>query len=356
MGIPIRITKIRSKSEYPGLTDSEVKYLELISILTNGTQVEINETGTVLKFSPGIIINNASNAPIQFDCGNERGIGFFLEGILPLIIFGKNKLDLILTGISSTVDDIGVDVIQLVQIPLLKKFGLQDVDFKASSRGENCEVSIKATPIRKLNSVRLTDPGKIKKVRGVAFTSKMNVQMGNRAAYAAKGRLHSFLPDIWIHTEHCKTGSAMLGLALVSESNTGSFISSEYLRGESSYFETLETEVPEDLGTLAVIGLLEEIMYGGFVDSNNQALVLLLMSLSSQSFVRLGRVSSQAVEVLRLIDQVIRVKFNFEEIENPKYQQNTEDDEEQELPFQLPKNFIVSCVGINYENMARIAF
>ena len=139
------------------------------------------------------------------------------------------------------------------------------------------------------------------------------------------------------------------------------------MRGEESHCEHLESEVPEDLGSLAVIHLLEEIMYGGFVDSNNQCLVLLLMSLSgSQSFVRLGRVSSIAVEVMRLINKVVGVKFEFKEIENPKYQMQGENDEEneefeevqknEENSVQLPKNFIVSCTGINYENMARIGF
>ena len=196
MGIPFRITRVRSKSDYPGLTDSEVKYLELISKLTVGSEVEINETGTMIKFTPGIIINNPSGASIVFDCGNDRGIGFFIEGILPFVIFGKNKLNLTLTGLSHSIDDIGVDVIQYVQIPLIKKFGIEDIELKIISRGENCEVSLSVNPIRKLSQINLVDPGKVKKVRGVAFTTKMNVQMGNRAAYAAKGQLHSFLPDI----------------------------------------------------------------------------------------------------------------------------------------------------------------
>ena len=196
MGIPIRITRIRSKSDYPGLTDSEVKFLQLIAKITNGTEVDINETGTVLKFTPGIVINNSSNVPIFFDCGNETTLGYFLEGILPLVIFGKNKLDLSLTGLSNSKDDTGVDVISLVQLPLLKKFGVEDIELKIVSRGENSQVSLKLTPIRRLSPINLVDSGKIKKVRGVAFTSRMNVQMGNRAAYAAKGHLHSFLPDI----------------------------------------------------------------------------------------------------------------------------------------------------------------
>lgn len=358
MGVPIRITNIRSKSEYPGLTDAEVKYLELVAKLTSGSEVEINQAGTVLKFSPGIITNNPTNTSLTFACGSERAVGFFIEGILPFVLFGKNKLSLTLTGLSHHSEDIGIDIIQSVQIPIVKKFGIEDIEMKIVSRGETCEVFFKVTPVRKLGTVSLIDPGKVKKVRGVAFTSKMNVQMGNRAAYAAKGQLHSFLPDIWIHTDHYKFGNAILGITLVAESNTGSVVSSEFLRGEGSHCEHLESEVPEDLGCLAVIHLLEEIMYGGFVDSNNQCLVLLLMALApAQSSIRLGRISSQAVHVLRLIQDVLNVKFEFSEVENTRDAlQKAGYEEDQEELAELPKNIIASCVGISYENMARIAF
>ncbi|OMJ83112.1 hypothetical protein SteCoe_16033 [Stentor coeruleus] len=363
MGTPIKICKIRSKSDYPGLTDSEVKYLELIAKLTSGSEININDTGTVLKFSPGIIVNNPNSVPIEFDCGKGASLGFFIEGILPIVIFGKNKLHLVLKGLSHTADDIGIDVIQYVQIPLLKKFGVEDVNIKILCRGDEGEVVLKVTPIKNLNGVDLQDPGKIKKVRGVAFTSRLNVQMGNRASYSAKGHLHSFLPDIWIHTDHYKFGEALLGITLVAESNTGSFISSEYLRGEASQFDYLESDVPEDLGSLAVIHLLDEITYGGFVDSQNQCLPLLLMALAREkSSLRLGRLSSQAVEVLRLIQFMINITFSFTESDNPKYTQLPENEEEEEAlanepdNSDLPKNIIATCIGLGYQNMARIAF
>ena len=135
-------------------------------------------------------------------------------------------------------------------------------------------------------------------------------------------------------------------------------IASEYMRGEKSHCEHLESEVPEDLGSLAVIHLLEEIMYGGFVDSNNQCLALLLMALANgQSTIRLGRMSSHSVMVLRLIQEVLNVRFKFEEVENSKTLiKEQEEGYENDEKIDLPKNIIASCIGISYENMARIAF
>ena len=46
---------IRSKEVDPGLLGYEVNMLKLVEKITNGTEVNINTTGTRLIFKPGII-------------------------------------------------------------------------------------------------------------------------------------------------------------------------------------------------------------------------------------------------------------------------------------------------------------
>lgn len=46
-------------------------------------QVEINETGTTLKFKPGYVIGGR----VSHDCGTTRSLGWFVEGLIPLAIF-----------------------------------------------------------------------------------------------------------------------------------------------------------------------------------------------------------------------------------------------------------------------------
>ena len=62
-GNSIRINNIRSEYYHTnnedmsiGLQDFEASYLKLIDNMTDGTVIEINETGTTLKFKPGIIV------------------------------------------------------------------------------------------------------------------------------------------------------------------------------------------------------------------------------------------------------------------------------------------------------------
>lgn len=46
-------------------------------------QIEINETGTTLRFKPGYITGGRAN----HDCGTIRSLGWFIEGLLPLALF-----------------------------------------------------------------------------------------------------------------------------------------------------------------------------------------------------------------------------------------------------------------------------
>ena len=47
----------------PGLRDYEASLLRLLDKLTNGMAVEINESGTALKYKPGIVTGGRAWAP-----------------------------------------------------------------------------------------------------------------------------------------------------------------------------------------------------------------------------------------------------------------------------------------------------
>lgn len=46
-------------------------------------QVEINETGTTLRFKPGYV----TGGRVSHDCGTTRSLGWFIEGLIPLALF-----------------------------------------------------------------------------------------------------------------------------------------------------------------------------------------------------------------------------------------------------------------------------
>ena len=132
---PILIRNIRAQDLVaPGLNNYEASFLRLLDAMTNGSNIEINSTGTQLRFRPGILLGGT----IQHACpvleeddddgntNNARSIGWFLEGILPLAAFGKEPLNITFTGITDGCSDRdpSPDYWRASVIPLLKQFGL----------------------------------------------------------------------------------------------------------------------------------------------------------------------------------------------------------------------------------------
>lgn len=327
-GKPLVIKRIRSEDEYPGLADYEMQFVRLLEKLTNGSRVVVNQTGTVLSYTPGLITNSADL--ITHECGSERSLSYFVEGILPIVIWGKHPLTLVLEGLTHDSVDISVSSTQLetiaaVQLPLLKKIGA-NATLNILSRGNSGRLELKVSPIKQLDGpVTLTDPGKIKRVRGTAYSARISTQMANRTSYAAKGVMMQFLPDVWIHTNSVKGDTALLGISLSAESNTGAVHAVDFTKGEASSMEGLESDVPEDLGQLAALHLLDELLHvtsrqGGYCDTSSQSLPIILCALgpsNAKSAVLLGKLAPATVELLRLIDLFLGVRFSLSEAPNP---------------------------------------
>lgn len=70
-GKPVKIIEIRTRDDDPGLHEFEINLIRLLDKLTNGTNVEISETGTSLYFQPGLLHGGV----IEHECSTQRSIG-----------------------------------------------------------------------------------------------------------------------------------------------------------------------------------------------------------------------------------------------------------------------------------------
>lgn len=353
--------------EAPGLREHEASFLRLIDAMTNGSRIEINATGTQLRFQPGVLLGGhiKHHCPVTTEEDKDkeeenehikaRSIGWYLEGILPFAPFGKEALTLQLTGVTDGTQhlDPSPDYLRASAIPLYKAFGIgvssQHEDpmlvatgpyIRVITRGAaplGCGVVEFHCPItRELKSIDFTDMGKIKRVRGSAISCKIvSSSMASRVSYAAKGLLQRLLPDIWIVTDvntPKKNGcgpSPALSLVLSAESTTGVVFTAE------TAFQK-KVELPEDVGKRGAAMLLEEIRRGGVIDTNCQSLALLLMCLTPEdvSRIRLGTLSQYTIESLRLFKAALGVEFKVK-------------------PDHETKTVMMSCLGTGYRNMAR---
>jgi len=349
--------------QHPGLKDYEACFLRLIDKLTNGTKLEINSTGTQLRFKPGTLLGGS----LTHECPPSRSIGWFVEGILPLAPFGKEALELEMEGITDglcELDAPSCDYWKKASGPLFANFGIgidEDEDLQpgieilqrasvAPSEDETTNTKEEGytgrvrlvCPIVKpsLQSIDWTDPGKIKRIRGNSISTKIvSSSMAARVAYTAKGVFHKLLPDVWIHTDvhtikrnRCGSNPG-LSMVVWSESTTGVTLTAECCLSSTT---DERKELPEDLGTRGACMLLEEIRRGGCIDTASQSLAFLWMALSPEdvSRIRIGTLSQYSIETLRLIKNALGVEFKV-------------------TPDLESKTVLLSCLGTGYRNMAR---
>uniref|UniRef100_A0A8D3DPE6 RNA terminal phosphate cyclase like 1 n=1 Tax=Scophthalmus maximus TaxID=52904 RepID=A0A8D3DPE6_SCOMX len=318
-GKRVKIKNIRSRDDNPGLRDFEASFIRLLDKVTNGSRIEINQTGTVLFYQPGLL----NGGSVEHDCNPQRSIGYYLEALLMLAPFMKNSLKATLKGVTNDPVDPTVDLLKSTALPLMKKFGIdgEGFDLKVVKRGMapggGGEVLFTCPVRRTIRPVQLTDPGKIKRIRGVAISVYICMCM-------SFNRIHRKILSF--------------GLTLVAETLSGSFFSAEMSSTPQGQGDPI---LPEDLGRNCAKLLLEEIHRGGCVDSPNQSLALLLMTLGQQdvSKVLLGPLSPYTIEFLRHIRDFFQIMFKIE-VQKPLEDERKGGDK-----------VLMTCVGVGYSNI-----
>ncbi|XP_060071040.1 RNA 3'-terminal phosphate cyclase-like protein [Ylistrum balloti] len=350
-GKTVRVRKIRSKEDDPGLKDFEASFIRLLDKLTNGSKIVISETGTSLLYQPGLLIGGK----LEHECNTQRSIGYYLEALVCLAPFTKKPIKVLLRGVTNDQIDPSVDLIKLSTVPVLKRFLGTDegLELKITRRGAapdgGGEVIFSCPCRQKLRPLQFTDPGKIKRIRGVAWAVRVSPVTTNRIVDATRSILNQFLPDIYIYTDHLKGSqsgkSPGFGLTLVAETLQGSFLCAEAASNPKG--SPKGPTIPEDLGKETAKILLEEIYRGGCVDSTNQSLTALFMVLGQQdvSKVQMGTLSQYTIQFLRHIRDFLQVMFKVE----PELKKDDDDDDLQIGGEKL----LLTCVGVGYSNVSK---
>ncbi|CAH1366757.1 unnamed protein product [Tenebrio molitor] len=345
-GKPIRVTHIRALDDEPGLREFEVSLIRLFDKITNGSVIELNETGTAFYFQPGLL----HGGTINHECSTQRGVGYYLEALLMLGLFCKQPINATLHGVTNNNIDPSVDLIKTSMLSTLKKFILDDEDLniRITKRGMlplgGGEVIFKCPVRKQLRPIQVLESGMVKRIRGTAFALRVSPAMANRIVDKAKGVLLNFLPDVYINTDQCRgkqSGkSPGFGIHLYAETTSGVIYSSEQVSNVVSNGE--DPSIPEDVGEAAAQRLLHEIYLGGVTDSSCQALVILCMALGQQDVSKfvIGPLSEYAIGFLRHLKEFFGATFKLEHHEPDEENSGTGS-----------QKVVLTCVGIGYKNI-----
>lgn len=353
-GRPIVISGIRAKSTSPGIKDYEAGFLRLLEKITNGTKVEIGYTGTSISFKPGTI----SGGHVTHDCGTSREIGYYLQYMVILAPFAKRELTLTLRGITTGAQELGVDLIRTVTLPILSMFLpaasslASSLELRIQARGAaplgggsilfkcpllpNASSSGAGNSGGMLRTIDFTTAGRIKRIRGIASATRVSPQMANRMVEAARGILNRYIPDLYLFADVYRGEEAGkspgFALSLVSSSTTDALHCAEVV--------STPGRTPEDVAIEATHSLLTEIASKGCIPRSHQSLLFILMALGPQDVgnARVGALTPQSILTLRDIRDFLGVTFKV------KIERSIVDSDKDEEQITVDET-LVSCIG-----------
>lgn len=281
--------------------------------------MEISYTGTIVVYKPGLITGCAKGAgasggvithEIPANC--TRGISYFLLPLCLLAPFSKAPINVLFTGpgvitSSTPTGDMSVDSVRTAILPLFSQFGIfNNLELRVlrrsnpghNGRGGGGEVQLVfGHQVRLPKTLHLLNPGKVKKIRGVAYSTGVSGSNNARMIDVARGILNPFVSDTYIFSD---VSSAPLvpgndkndpsakkkigigfGLSLVAESSTGCLYSADLASPPAG------GEPPEDIGRNCAYQLLEAISVGGGVSRTAAPTMITLMAMGSEDVGRI---------------------------------------------------------------------
>ncbi|XGW08614.1 hypothetical protein V3C99_011160 [Haemonchus contortus] len=358
-GRPVTIRNIRKDDDAPGIKDFEAKLIALLEKITNGTRVEINATGTEVRFRPGIITGGV----LTMDCGVERCLSYFLEPIILISPFCKHAMTVKLKGVTNAPGELSVDAIRATWLSIYNKFVLNDekLELKISARGlkpggGGC-VTFSAPIVKTLRPVQREKQGKICKIRGQAYVTKVTPSLAYRMIDSAKKMLHGYIADVHITVDQRKGDSGGnspgYGLILTAETTEGVTYHGEAISKPKG--DPGDPIVAEDVGTNAAAALLEEIYRGGCLDSSAQILASSFMALGQKDVSKFlfGPLTVYSVHAFRNLKSFFEIQFKVEEWDRIRKAESGKE-EDDSLRLGSNQKALVTALGIGFSNLNKI--
>lgn len=320
-GRTVQISQIRPSSPTnPGLAPHEISFLRLLEAVTNGSQMEISYTGTILVYKPGLITGSGSSPGAnsggvirhEIPAGCTRGVSYFLIPLCLMAPFSKAPIKVLFTGpgvitSSTPTGDMSVDSVRTAILPLFNQFGIfNNIELRVlrrsnpgpNGRGGGGEVQLVfGHQVRLPKTLHLMNAGRIKRVRGVAYSVGVSASNNGRMIDVARGILNPLVPDTYVFSD---VSSAPLipapernnpsakkkiglgfGLSLVAESSTGCLFSADVACPPSG------GQPPEDIGKQCAYQLLETVYKGGCVAPAAFSTMIGLMTMGSEDVGRI---------------------------------------------------------------------
>lgn len=213
---PVRIINIRKNRPKPGLMAQHLTGIQVAAAFTDADVKGLKLHSTEIEFVP----KKHMIRDKKIDIGTAGSIGLLLQTLTPLLIFADHDVTLDIFGGTAGLGSPTMQYIQHVTFPVLNKLGVNVPEIEIIREGfypkGQGHVHITFHPTKKLDSIKLTERGKIKSIKGISVSSYILPEdIATRQAFGAKKIfIENNFPDAQIEKQITNSASPGTSITL----------------------------------------------------------------------------------------------------------------------------------------------
>ncbi|KAJ8093289.1 hypothetical protein PM082_020775 [Marasmius tenuissimus] len=321
LGKPVTIQNIRAGRQQPGLKNQHRTGLELAAAIASAELIGASNGSSEVHFTPGTSTDSTqSTTHHEADSVTAGATALLFQISLPLLLFGDRTRTLTLKGGTNATQAPQVDYTRHVLLPMLRHFGLPDVQLDIKRRGYfpkgGGELFVQIEPIAgPLRAIRLSERGNVRSIKGIAHFAGLPGHIGRDMVKGAMDKLkEAGYSESQVDIEYKRerddnTVGGGSGLVLWAELDGGETLGASAV-GRKAIKAT-------KLGEEAAAVLINQINAGGCVDEWLQDQLIIFMALAegdSEVLCGQGGLKLHTKTAIWVMEQLTEAKFEVEEV------------------------------------------
>ncbi|MBO3801364.1 MAG: RNA 3'-terminal phosphate cyclase [Thermoproteota archaeon] len=306
-GEPIKVINIRSSRKGGiGLKTQHLEGVLAVAQLCNAEVKGVALGSTEIEFIPKKLENKELNIRIS----TAGSIGLLYQSLQIPSAFTSDMVRIhVIGGSVASLWSPTIEYVQNVFLPIVRKMGY-NAEIKVIKHGfypkGGAEVEIVVHPIKRLNSIELTNPGKVKKINIISIAGSLPGHVAIRQAESAKKYLEERnFKDIEIKSETVETYSPGTSITLWAETEN-SVLGSDNLGKKGIR--------AEDIGREAAQALIKSIESNAALDKFMADQVIPFLALAhGESEIKVEEITEHVRTNIKVTELMLGVKFNVDE-------------------------------------------
>ena len=301
-GNEIHLIRIRENRPTNGLSKQHCTAVQAVADMTC-SQVIGNTLGSrELTVIPG----NEHRYNMKMDIGTAGSVSLVLQAMQLATVGFKEKVNIDISGGTNVMWAPPIDYYQQVLYPLMARMNIQ-AELDIIGRGFYPEGGgrVKATfyPIDDIKPLKLTDLGKLRRVRGTCFSQRLPKWISEQMVEGCRSILEDYR-DVEIVTQRTTGDSRGAGLSLVAEYDNG-LLGSNVL--------TTRGRPADQAGIDAANDLVQIIDSGATLDVHTADQLLPYMAMADgDSAFSVSRISRHLLSQMDTLETFLDVRFGVE--------------------------------------------